>query len=236
MREIETLVDELTIICKKNFQQAQNYLLRAREMKKRFGYGFATIYCWFYSVPQKWITIEPKIFELISLTNSFDLNVVIEVPVERLALALRHLIFFKELSIQLKNFCRAIKEEYESWDTFVRELIEKDLFEIFRRLRKYRNTRITFKNLMAMKIFLGMEDNLMILDSHVASFLGIDQRSLAKCKYQEPCLRKLLKTSQEITSRLKKLGFHSITTAIWSLSVWFEKSKVKSNELLVYLP
>jgi hypothetical protein len=86
---------------------------------------------------------------------------------------------------------------------------------------------------MAMKIFLGMEDNLMILDGHVADFLGIDRRFLARCKYQESCLRDLLETSQKITSRLKTIGFPSMTTAIWSLSVWFEKAKVIANELIV---
>jgi len=232
MKKIETLIKELTVICNKSDRQARNYLVRAREMKDRFGDGFAVIYCWFYSVPQKWTIIEPKIFELIEPTNSFDLETMIKIPAEQLALPLKAVIFSKVLSIQMKNFCKAIRVEYGSWDDFVHELRDQNLFKIFRRLRKYRNIRVTFKNLMAMKIFLGKEDDLMILDGHIADFLRIDEKLLAKCKSQEPYLRDLLETSQRITNQLRMQGLQYMTTAIWTLSVWFEKSKVMPNELL----
>lgn len=113
MREIDKIVQDIAeIYLESAGQVGKEYLLKARKMKDApaFGPGLAVVYCWFYSVPQKWTEVEPRIFEISKLTNSFDLKMILSEP--ELALMLKPMkIFYNVISDQLKNFCRAVKNE-----------------------------------------------------------------------------------------------------------------------------
>jgi hypothetical protein len=59
MRKPKEIVKEVAEIYSKN--GAEEYLRRARKLKELYGPSFTIVYCWFYSVPQKWTQVEPKI-------------------------------------------------------------------------------------------------------------------------------------------------------------------------------
>ena len=234
MRSIESIVKDIANIYQERGKDAEEYLGKARKLEDKFGSGFAIVYFWFYSVPQRWSQVEPKIFELMRPTNSFDLNTVLQMRRENVTSALRPLIFYNEISLQLRNFCRAIKYEYSSWDNFVRELREDSIFSIFRKMRLYRNIRLTFKNLAAMKSFIGINDDIVIPDVHVASILGMKKAELNKYRTQERLFNELLIFSREITKELKRKGFQRITMIKWSLAIWFYKARMDAKRLLKY--
>lgn len=230
MNEIKKLGSSIAQIYSKSGADAEKYLHEARKLKDLHGAGFAVIYCWFYSVPQKWISVEPKIFELAKKTDLFDMNAVLSKPSSEIARILKPMIFRNRISDQLKNFCAAIKYEYFSWEDFAEALRNDDVFVIFQKLRKHRNIRVTFKNLSAMKIFVGGDDSLFILDRHVARVMGISEKELAGSKVQEARFKKLLKRTGRITDRLGK-NFKGGTVS-WSLAIWFDKSGISANNLL----
>lgn len=233
MREIERIVQDVAEIYLESAEQVEEeYLPKARKLKELFGPGLAVVYCWFYSVPQKWTEVEPRIFELSKLTNSFDLEMVLSEP--ELGLMLKKMkIFYNVISTQLKNFCRAVKNEYGSWDGFVEALEKENIFAIFKRLRvKYKNMRLTFKNLAAMKILVGGNEGLLILDRHVAKVLGLSNDEAIQYRVQENLFQRLLEFSEEITHRLEALGFDGMSTSKWSLAIWFNKAKVQATKLL----
>lgn len=62
--------------------------------------------------------MEHKIFELMEHTDSFSLDVILTMPAREMASMLRPMIFYNEISLQLKNFCKAIRDGYSSWDSF----------------------------------------------------------------------------------------------------------------------
>jgi endonuclease III len=231
MRDIESIVKEVADIYRESGNEAEKYLRKARGLMERFGPGLAIIYCWFYSVPQKRTQVEPKIFELMRLTNSFDLDTILAMSTENFVMALKPMIFYNEISSQLKNFCKVIKDEYSSWDKFAGALSQESIFETFKKLRKYRNIRVTFKNLSAMKIFVGMKNDLLILDTHIAKVLGIDKNEASKCRVQETLFKDLLEKSRERTDELKKRGVN-VCIAKWSLAIWFNKTKTLADKLL----
>ncbi len=74
MRKLEEIVEEVTWIYSQSSNQAEEYILKARKLTEKFGSGLAIVYCWFYSIPQKWTQVEPKIFELAKETNFLDLT------------------------------------------------------------------------------------------------------------------------------------------------------------------
>jgi len=164
--------------------------------------------------------------------NSFDLNTVLSMPPEEITGILKPIIFHNQISLQLKKFCKAVSEEYQSWDNFVDELMGESIFDIFEKLRQYKGTRITFKNLAAMKIFVGMNDNVPIFDTHVAKVLGFDKREQSKYKVQRKLFENLLEFSEKITSRLKDVGLNA-TIAKWSLAIWFDKANIRASQLLI---
>lgn len=146
---------------------------------------------------------------------------------------LRPIIFYNEISSQLKNFCKAIREWYVSWDGFAKALKEENIFSIFEKLRSYKNVRLTFKNLAAMKIFVGMDDDLLILDTHVASVLGINRKEQSGYRIQKKLLESLLNFSGKITNKLGMKGISKVTIAKWSLTIWFDRTNILANQLLV---
>jgi endonuclease III-like uncharacterized protein len=77
-------------------------------LEKKFGSGPAIAYCWFYSVPQRWTQVEPKILEAMKKTNYFDLNTMLVMSEESLAVMLKPIIFYNNIAQQLKRFCEAI--------------------------------------------------------------------------------------------------------------------------------
>lgn len=199
MRDIGSIVKDVAEIYRESGNEAEEYLNKARGLKEKFGTGPAIVYCWFYSVPQKWTQVEPKIFELSKYTSSFDLNTILKIPTESLAMTLKPMIFHNNISLQLKKFCEVIRSEYHSWDSFDKALSEENVFTIFRRLRSFKATRVTFKNLSAMKIFVGMDNNLLILDTHVAKVLGISKNEVSRYRIQERFFKNLLAFSKKIT-------------------------------------
>jgi uncharacterized membrane protein YkvA (DUF1232 family) len=221
-------------IYKEKFRDATTYLKKARKMKDELGSGFSVVYCWFYSVPQRWILLEPKIFAIANRTNNFNLNFLLQTSSAKLAELTKTLMFHNKISLQLKNFCKAIRNEYFSWDIFVEEIKKESIFNIFKILNRYSNIRVTFKNLAAMKIFIGQEDDLLILDTHVANTLGINKNELYKYRRREDYFKSLLKLAYMITDRLKHYGLAEVTTAQWSLSIWFYETKTSSEVLLNY--
>lgn len=232
MRGIESIFDDVAEIYRESGNDAEEYLHKARKLKEKFGPGLAVVYCWFYSVPQKWTQVEPKIFELMRSTNSFDLNTVLAVPKEKLAKMLKPMIFSNKISGQFKNFCCAVRKEYVSWNNFVEELGKEDIFAIFGKLRTHKNCRTSFKNLAAMMIFIGMSDDLLILDTHVAKAIGMNKNEVSKYRAQERLFRGLLSSLGNVTEELKRRGFNNITMAKWSLAIWFNKANIQAKQLL----
>lgn len=232
MKDIEKIVRDIVEIYRQSGIDAENYLNKARQLEETFGLGLAIIYCWFYSVPQKWTQVEPKIFELMMITDSFDLNSMLSVSKEELAEMLKPTIFYNEISLQLKNFCKAIQQEHESWEFFAKEIREVDIFSIFSRLRKHKGIRLTFKNLAAMKSFVGPFNHFLILDTHVARVLGIGKDVRNKYKVRKNMFKDLLMSSNQITQALKAEGLEKMTTIQWSLAIWFNKAKIRANDLL----
>lgn len=235
MRDIESIVKEVAEIYSRAGNEAEEYLLKARKLEKKLGPGPAIVYCWFYSVPQKWTQVEPKIFELMKFTNSFNIDKIILMSVEEIAAILKPMIFYNEISFQLKSFCKAIRNEYHSWDKFVKKLCKESIFSTFRRLRKHRNIRLTFKNLAAMKIFVGTDDDLIILDVHVGRVLGMNKGELGKYRVHERLFKDLSMFSGKITDELKRKGFQDITMIKWSLAIWFDKAKMQAKSLLDFI-
>lgn len=235
MKNIKRIVRDLVGIYHESGEHAIEYLSKARRLIKLFGVGPAIVYCWFYSVPQKWTQVEPKIFELMKRTNSFDLDVVLSISEEKLATMLRPMIFYNQISLQLRNFCRSIKNEYLSWNCFAEALCEKSIFTIFKTLRCYKNNRVTFKNLAAMKTLVGMENNLLILDTHVAKVIGISKNEAHKYRTQERLFKDLLNVANEVTDKLRNKGFSDVSMIKWSLAVWFDGAKITAGELLTKL-
>ena len=232
MRNIQSIVKDVVKIYRESGSEAVEYLYKARRLKERFGPGLAIVYCWFYSVPQKWTQVEPKIFEIMKRTNYFDLDLMSKVSKEELATTLKPMIFYNEISIQLKNFCKAIQDEYGSWKSFAEANEKQDIFSIFKKLRNHGGIRLTFKNLAAMKSFVGLSNDFLILDTHVAKVLGISKDVRNKYKVQEKLFKNLLIFANKTTTALRRKGFHRISAIQWSLAIWFNKTKIRANHLL----
>lgn len=128
---------------------------------------------------------------------------------------------------KLKEIFEEVVEIYHR-----RALSQEPVFTIFERLRKYKGARVTFKNLAAMKIFVGMDDNLIIVDSHVAKVLGINRREASKCRIRETRFISLLERCGEITDKLRERGLGNVSMVKWSLAIWFDKAKIPSSRLL----
>jgi len=235
MRHIEKIVNDIIRIYYESGKDAGKYLYKARKLREKFNSGLAIVYCWFYSIPQKWIFIEPKIFELARYTKFFDLNLLLDISPEQIAYILKPVIFYNRIAIQFKNFCEAVKEEYCSWDNLANRLAWESIFVIFEKLRTYRGVRITYKNLAAMKIIVGNDDDLLILDTHVAKVLGIGGSEINKYRTQKMLFEKLLNYSRRITDRLRNKGLRKITTSRWSLAIWFNKTKTSADDLLTQI-
>jgi len=152
-------------------------------------------------------------------------------PTERIAEDLKPMIFYNRISAELKNFCGCISNEYYSWNNFVNQLTEESIFALFKKLRKYKGIRVTFKNLAAMKILVAMEDDLLIVDRHVAKVFGLDKSVTNKGRIEERGFKKLLQKAEKITDELKKRGLR-VCMATWSLSIWFSKTKILADTLL----
>lgn len=235
MRDSENIVKAITEIYREGGIDAQKYLHKARKLKVKFGPGLAIVYCWFYSVPQKWAKVEPKIFELMEHADFFDLETMSQISREELATMLKPTIFPNELALQLKNFCKAIQLEYDSWESFAKAIENNDIFSILKKLRKYRGIRLTFKNLAAMKSFVGMSNDFIILDTHVAKVLGICKSERSKYCVQEKLFKNLLIFSKRITHRLQGEVSQELTAIQWSLAIWFDKAKLHANDLLAHI-
>jgi len=231
MREVETIAGDVTEIYRKSGSEAEKYLSKVRKLGGILGPGPAIIYCWFYSVPQKWTQVEPKIFELMECTNSFDLDVILSMPPRAIASVLKPMIFCNQISAQLKRFCSAIKDEYNEWNNFAEALRQENIFAIFWRIRKNRNVRVTFKNLAAMKAFVGLDDDLVILDTHVAKVMGIGRNELSNFRTHESPFKNLLETAKDVTAKLRK-EYSDVATIKWSLAIWFNATKISAIELL----
>ncbi|MEM3578042.1 MAG: hypothetical protein QXX51_06270 [Candidatus Bathyarchaeia archaeon] len=230
--KIQSVLKEIEEIYHSNGKDAENYLKKARKLKEYFSPGFAVVYSWFYSIPQKWVQVEPKIFKLAKYTRLFDLNVILSMPAEKISKILEPLMFRNEISIQLKNLCEVIYKEYNTWENFGHILQNQSIFVIFKKLRLHKGIRVTFKNLAAMKIFVGMDNNLLILDTHVASVLRLNKDEVNRCRVREDFFREVLKKSEKITTYLKSKNFKDVCMAKWSLAVWFNKAKIKECDLL----
>jgi hypothetical protein len=231
---VTTLTMKILKIYEEKFKDATIYLERARRLRNKLGSGFSVVYCWFYSVPQKWTMLEPKIFALANKTNNFDLKFILQIPTSKLAELMKPLIFYNKISLQLKNFSKAVEREFSSWDGFVEEIEKKSIFDIFKILSEYSNIRVTFKNLASMKIFIGQENDLLILDTHVANVLGINKNDLHKYRSREDYFKSLLKLAHMITNKLKHYGLTEVTVVKWSLSIWFYETKIPGEALLNY--
>jgi endonuclease III len=233
MKKIGSMVEDIAKIYEQSGGEAEKYLSKARKLEEIYGCGPAVVYCWFYSVPQKWTQVEPKIFELMKYTKAFDLDIILSTPQREIRSIIRPIVFYNQISLQLRNFCSAIKSRYSSWDLFARVLTQESIFTIFRSLRSHRNVRVTFKNLSAMKIFVGMDNDLLIIDTHVAKVMGIGKKEISKYRTQKKLFSELLEIARNVT-RLLKRNFGDVTMAKWSLAIWFDKAKILSDELLLF--
>lgn len=232
MEKYERILRKIAEVYQRKERDAEEYLTKARRLKKEIGLSFAIVYCWFFSIPQKWTQVEPKIFELSRYTNSFDLNSMLFMNSKRIAQILKPIIFYNQISMHLKNFCKVIHDEYRSWENFSNSLEKETIFTIFKRIRRNKSSRVTFKNLAAMKIFVGMNNDLFILDTHVAKVLGLSKHEQTKINVQRRLFEKMLMFSEKITYDLREMGFNEVTTAKWSLAIWFNGAKISANDLL----
>lgn len=230
MRDTKQIIEDVAKIYEESGRDAEEYLNKARKLRDLWGFGPAIVYCWFYSVPQRWTQVETRIFEVMRLTNSFDLDTIILLPSSKLASLLKPMIFRNKIASYLKNFCKAVKREYGSWICFAEVLENEKISMILEKLRKYK-AGITFKNLAAMKIFVGMNDNLLILDTHVSRVLGIGKSELRKYRTQGKYFQSLLHSLNVVTAELREKR-HNATLALWSLSLWFNGSRILASELL----
>lgn len=231
LRETQDIINDAVVIFEKNGNDAINYFNKTRKLTSQFGAGFAISYCWFYSTPQKWTYVEPKIFEISKKTQLFNLDLILEINSKSLALMFKPLLFSNELSKQFLCFCKAIKKSYGSWDNFKTSLELDDMFLIFNRIRKHKHTRLTFKNLAAMISFIGFEEKFPILDTHIGTFLGINRVKRSRFVTNENLFRNLLNFTQTITDDLSKT-YPEVSTIKWSLAVWFNRTKLNSSHLL----
>lgn len=222
-------------ICEENRADAIDYLNKARKLKEEFGSGLATMYCWFYSIPQKWTQVEPIIFKLAQHTGGFDLRRIPNISITKFAELLKPIIFRNDISIQLKRFCRSVRNQYGSWESFAEALENENMFQVLRKLRRHNNIRLTFKNLATMKSFVGCHDNLIILDTHVARVLGLTEKLRSKHVVQEKLFKSLLAFSYNVTKLLERKGFKDLSVIEWSLAIWFNKVGISSNDLLTTL-
>lgn len=232
MRNAENIVEDVIEIYRESGVDAEEYLYKCRKLKEKFGSGLAIVYCWFYSIPQKWRQLEPKVFELMKSTNSFDLETMSKISREELVAMLKPMIFSNEISLQLKKFCKVIQDECGSWEGFAEAVEKKDVFSIFKKLRRHGGIRLTFKNLAAMKSFVGLSNDFLILDTHVAKVFEISKDERNKYRAKEKLFKNLLAFSDQITQALEREGFHGMTTIRWSLAIWFNKAKIHASELL----
>jgi len=113
------------------------------------------------------------------------------------------MIFRNVIACQFKNFCRVIKDKYSTWDCFADALKEKHIFDLFNQLRTHQSIRLTFKNLSAMKVFVARDDNLIILDRHVARVLGILEYKNLYVQNRK-CFEMLLSLANKITKKTRK--------------------------------
>ena len=86
-----------------------------------------------------------------------------------------------------------------------------------------------------MKSFVGLGNDFLILDTHVAKVLGISKDVRNKYRVQEKLFKDLATFSNRLTQTLEREGFQKITTIQWSLAIWFNKAKIRANDLLPQL-
>ncbi len=165
-------------------------------------------------------------------TDNFDLETILNTSDKTIARILRSIVFHNEVSFQLKDFCKAVYYEFNSWDSFVNEMDTKSVFTTFTKLRKYKRIRLSFKNLAAMKIFVGMDDNLLILDRHVAKTFGLNESEQNKYRSRGDMFWHIVTISETITEKLKEKGLN-VTMAKWSLSLWFDGAGMSADELFL---
>jgi len=232
MKKMKRVVADVADIYDKHSWQAREYVLRARRLSEQLGTGPAIVYSWFYSVPQRWVQVEPQIFRLIKETNSYDLDTILSLSEKKLAAMMRPVIFYNQISTQLKNFCRTVRDSYISWDHLAGALGKESIFALFETLRNYRNNRVTFKNLAAMKSFVGMSDDLVILDTHVAEVMEISREEAGKCRTRMECFKNVLGTANRVTKELETAGIKDVSTIKWSLAIWFRKANIREHSLL----
>jgi hypothetical protein len=232
-KSLENLTKVISKIYHETGRDAELYLFKARKLQKLFGSGFAISYCWFYSVPQRWTQVEPKILRFAEETEYFDLDTILSRPLRELVNILKPMIFRNVIACQFKNFCRVIKDKYSTWDCFADALKEKHIFDLFNQLRTHQSIRLTFKNLSAMKVFVARDDNLIILDRHVARVLGILEYKNLYVQNRK-CFEMLLSLANKITKRLER-ELCDISMAKWSLAIWFKEAKICGNKLLPFV-
>ena len=230
LKHVDSLVEEISKIYHLNYKDAEIYLSKARNLINYPGIGFAIAYCWFYSVPQRWIVVEDKVFSLARYTENFNLNRLLSLSNKDLASILKPMRFYNSIAVQFKNFIRVI-ELLGSWESFFDRLCKKEIIDLFIELRKFRNIRITFKNLSAMKSFICKNDNFIILDTHVGRFLGLNKYEIVKYNTNSQKFEELMRYTNYITNLLRK-NISKISAIKWSLSIWFYKSKIPANRLL----
>jgi len=215
--------------------EAEEYLRKARKIKTSLGLGTAICYCWFYSIPQRWKALEPRIIKLAERTRYFNLKNIMELSYDELRCIFNSIVFHDIISLQFKKFCNAIVKIYGSWEEFEKALIQRDIVDLFNELRAEGKIRLTFKNLSAMKIIVGQDDDLIILDIHVGRFLGLSTNEVALCRQSPKAFLALMDQCFAITKELKNLGFKDISTVKWSLAIWFSKTGTSASQLLPYI-
>jgi len=226
------IVEKLKELYPKFKKESIEYLKKARKIETVLGPGTAICYCWFYSVPQRWITLEPRIMKLAEKTENFNLERILKLRYSELKCFFNGIVFHNIISLQFKRFCSTIAKIYGSWEKFGEILKEKDIVALFCELRNESNIRLTFKNLSAMKIIVGRDDDLLILDSHVGNFLGLTFREITMCRQNPKAFLALIDQCHLITRELKILGLKDASTAKWSLAIWFSKAKTSASQLL----
>ena len=232
MRGLKDLSKDIARIYRQNRTDAYQYLHKARRLRENYGASLPIVYCWFYSTPLKWTIVEQKVFKLHADTHSFDLQSVTNMSAKEMLSLLKPMPFSRRTSIQLISFCNFVKDTYASWESFADAVKNEDIFSLFRISRFHSNTRLTFKNLSAMKSFVGSSNNLLILDTHVSRILGLNLYQRTSYVTEEKRFRDLLKYADEITQRMREDGLDNVTTIEWSLSIWFNKAKIHADRLL----
>lgn len=207
------------------------YLFKARNIIYTLGYGSGIVYCWLYSIPQKWKMCEETFFELLRKTKKFDVDVLLSLDIRKIERITRPLGFYRKIFRDFLNFILKTYEVFGDWEGFYNTICSKDVFKLFNILKEYGFNRISLKNLSAMKAYVAGEDNVIILDRHVGRVLKIKENIIRKANLNPKIYKDILREISNYIDHVSQ-NFYELTPIKLSLASWFYDTDTSASSLL----